>query len=187
MAITRNATQLKGSMPVFWRGECKTLPGDFKLKQTFANGTLIPKGTPIKLDFATMSCDVCATALVVAGGTTAAPRVAKGHILQVGDTLYLGENNQKITAIDTSNADYDVLTLATALTGATAGAVLANTNLVPNAVVESNKEYDLTRGFNGVSAGYDVVVLRGAVQPIPETWLEGYCLVTNHSIKYIYQ
>lgn len=187
MGITRKPTSLNGAMPIFWRGECKVLPGDFKVKQVFPNGTLLPKGTPIKLDFATMSCDICATALVVAGGTTAAPRVAKGHILQVGDTLYLGENNQKITAIDTSNADYDVLTLAAALTGATAGAVLSASELEPDAVIESNKEYDLTRGFNGVSAGYDCLVLRGCVPPIPESWLTGFCLKNNPTIKYIYQ
>lgn len=43
MAIEFEKGKIKGSFPVFWRGECKVLPGDFKLKQTFPEGTLIRK------------------------------------------------------------------------------------------------------------------------------------------------
>lgn len=55
MAIEFEKGQIKGRFPVFWRGECKGLPGDFKLTQTFPEGTLIRKGTPIALDFAKWS------------------------------------------------------------------------------------------------------------------------------------
>lgn len=122
MAIEFEKGKIKGGFPVFWRGECKVLPGDFKLKQTFPEGTLIRKGTPIALDFAKMECTVCKAVKIVSGGTTSAPRVVKGSLVQIGDKLKIGENEQTINNIDKTNADYDVLTLAAALTGATANA-----------------------------------------------------------------
>lgn len=153
MAIEFEKGKIKGSFPVFWRGECKVLPGDFKLKQTFPEGTLIRKGTPISLDFAKMECSVCKAVKVVAGGTTAAPRVVKGSLVKEGDELSIGENKQAITAIDKTNADYDVLTLASALTGATANAFAVVGTDVPNAVVETDMEYKTNMSFQTVSAG----------------------------------
>ena len=54
MAIVFEKTKVKGGFPIFWRGEFAVLPGDFKLKGTYPEGTKIPKGTPIKLDFDNM-------------------------------------------------------------------------------------------------------------------------------------
>ena len=105
MAIVFEKGKVKGNFPVFWRGECKTLPGDFRIKQTFPEGTLIRKGTPIALDFSKMECTVCKAVKIIAGGTTAAPRVEKGSLVQIGDELTIGNNKQEITAIDNSNSD----------------------------------------------------------------------------------
>ena len=38
MAIVFEKGTLKGNFPVFWRGECKVLPGDFKLNRHFQKG-----------------------------------------------------------------------------------------------------------------------------------------------------
>lgn len=46
MAIVFEKTKVKGGFPIFWRGEFAVLPGDFKLKGTYPEGTKIPKGTP---------------------------------------------------------------------------------------------------------------------------------------------
>ncbi|MFR4026942.1 MAG: hypothetical protein ACLTZY_16095 [Alistipes indistinctus] len=68
-----------------------------------------------------MECSVCKSARVLSGGTTAAPHVQKGSMLQVGDTVKVGEANSTVKSIDTKNADYDVITFAAAATGATEG------------------------------------------------------------------
>ena len=93
MAIEFKRTKYKGGFPVFWRGNREALPGDFTLKGTYPEGTLLKEGTPIKLDFANMECKICKSALVVTGGTTSAPRVVKGSMFQVGDTVKLAESN----------------------------------------------------------------------------------------------
>ena len=54
MAIEFKRTKYKGGFPVFWRGNREALPGDFTLKGTYPEGTLLKEGTPIKLDFANM-------------------------------------------------------------------------------------------------------------------------------------
>lgn len=208
MAITFSKTAVSGSFPVFWRGECKVLPGDFKLKQTFAEGDIIKKGTPIQLDFENMEAGVVKVAKVVSGGTTTKPRVVKGTLLKAGDVVMkLGKDDASptVSSIDTSSADYDVITLSAAITGLAAGdflqessayvaavtepaadAVPAAPLYVADAVVETTKEYSLN-GFQTVSAGYDVVILKEVAYPIPSDWLEGFSLKGNHSIKYINQ
>lgn len=188
MAIVFEKGTIKGNFPVFWRGECKVLPGDFKLKQTFPEGTLIRKGTPIALDFSKMECTVCKAVKIVSGGTTSAPRVVKGSLVQVGEELTIEENKQAITAIDSSNADYDVLTLAAALTGATTDAFAVVAGSEPNAVVETDYEYKTNMSFQTVSAGYDVIILKDVAYPMPDEWLlGGWCMKNNPSIKYVRQ
>ena len=104
MAIVFEKTKVKGGFPIFWRGEFAVLPGDFKLKGTYPEGTKIPKGTPIKLDFDNMECSICKSARVLSGGTTTAPHVKKGSMLQVGDAVKVGESNSTVKSIDTKNA-----------------------------------------------------------------------------------
>lgn len=188
MSIVFEKGQIKGNFPIFWRGECKVLPGDFKLKQTFPEGTMIRKGTPISLDFSKMECSVCKAVKVMSGGTTAKPRIVKGSLVQPGDELKIGEAKQSISSIDKTNADYDVLTLAAALTGATEGAFAVVGDDVPNAVVETDYEYKTNMSFQTVSAGYDVVILKEVAYPMPDEWLlGGWCMKNNPSIKYVRQ
>lgn len=189
MAIKFEKTKIQGGVPVFWRGECKTLPGDFALTNPPADGEIVRKSTPIKVDFDNMQATICKVVKIVSGGTTSAPRVQKGSAVVVGDELTIGENSKEITAIDKSNADYDVLTLEAALTGATNGAEAVVGDDVPNMVVESDKEMTSKAGFNTVSAGYDVVILKATAVPVATAWLDdgGLFLKGNPSIKYIRQ
>lgn len=127
MAIDFKKTAVKGHTPEIWRGECKMLPGGFKPVQSFPIGTVLHRGTPIFVDFAAMSAAVCKTAKVLAGGTTTAFRVAKGHLFAVGDVVTKngdGASTPTIKSIDTTNADYDVITLSAAYTGLTTDDVL---------------------------------------------------------------
>lgn len=101
----------------FWRQERRILPGGFKPVQEFPVGTKIHKGAWIAV-LAGLTCAVVKMAKVLAGGTTTKPRVAKNGYFQVGDTVMDLSNDSKTTtvkAIDTSNPDYDVLTLNAAI------------------------------------------------------------------------
>lgn len=188
MAIEFKKKKIAGGFPVFWRGEFGVLPGDFKLKGTYPEGTVIPKSTPIKLDFQNMECSICKSARVIAGGTTTSPRVVKGSLFQTGDTVKIGEATSTVKSIDRSNKDYDILTFATAVAGATEGTDILSDENIPNAVVETTKEYTTTNGFPVVSAGCRGVILRDVAYPVPEAWLQdGYCMKNNHEIKYIRQ
>nr|WP_319268329.1 hypothetical protein [uncultured Draconibacterium sp.] len=202
MGISFERTAVAGGFPVFWRGEFKVLPGDFKIKQTFPEGTLIPKGTPIMLDFDNMECGVCKVAKRLATGTTTIPHVTKGTLLQVGDVVALvgaTDLSRTITAIDRTNDGYDVITLDGALTGFTEGNFmieaeayvadpenLADPLYLPDAVTVENSEYKAD-SFTTLAAGYDGVVLKEVAYPIPASWLTGFSLTKNPSIKYIKQ
>ena len=90
------------------------------------NGGYLLKGAPLYLDYATKKAHVIKAATVLAGGTTTAPRVSKNHLFKVGDVGFVSGDAVTITAIDTTNAAYDVITFSAANTGATVGAVIVN-------------------------------------------------------------
>ncbi len=191
MGVTFDKTKLKGGFPVFWRGEFAVLPGDFKIKGTYPEGTIFPKGTLIKLDFENMECSVCKSARVVSGGTTTSPRVAKGSMLQVGDTVKIGEgesaSSSTVKSIDRKNPDYDTITFASAMAGATDGVDILSDDNIPDAVIETDMVYSTTNGFQTVSAGYAGLILKDVAYPVPQAWLNGFSLKNNPEIKYIRQ
>lgn len=156
MAIEFQKTAYSGRFPEFWRGEAKVLPGGFKPDQTIANGTVVRRGTPLYVDFATRKAYICKTALVVSGGTTTKPRVAKGHYLAVGDVVskvgHYGAS-RTVSAIDTSNADYDVVTLNSAYTGLAADDVLVEASAYGYYPCESTDEGALLVKASGASTG----------------------------------
>jgi len=145
-AIVFEKTKYTGKQPVFF-GSPEVLPGTFKLKQAFANGTPIPKGTPIQLDFTLMEAGVVKVAKVVAGGTTTIPFVQKGHLLAVGDVVMkIGKTDLSVTvsAINTSNASYDAVTLSGAVATLAAGDFLQECSATAAAAVKG--VYTLTIG-----------------------------------------
>jgi hypothetical protein len=88
------------------------------------NGGYLLKGAPMYLDYATKMAHVVKAATVITGGTTTAPRVNKNHLLKVGEFGYVSGDAVAITAIDTTNAAYDVITFGAAVTGVAAGAII---------------------------------------------------------------
>lgn len=120
MAIEFKRNAIAGHTPEIWRGECKILPGGFKPKNTIPNGTVLHRGTLLEVNFEEMSAAVLKLAVILNGGTTTKPRIEKGHCFAVGDVVAkVGKDDKSVTinAIDTSNAEYDVLTLSAAITG----------------------------------------------------------------------
>lgn len=197
MAIEFKKTAFSGNTPVIWRGECKMLPGGFKPKQTFPVGTVLRKGIPIQVDFEEMSAGVVKIAKVLTGGTTSAPRVSKGHLFALGDKVQkVGDTKSTtISKIDTSNADYDVITLAAEITGLTDGDSIQESDgessakplYTPNMVIGADLEFKGT-GIPTIDAAYEAVVLYNNVNyPIPADWLQGVCLKSNPNILFIKQ
>lgn len=210
MAIDFKKTQLSGHTPEIWRGECKILPGGFKPVQNFPVGTVLHRGTPIYVDFEAMSAAVCKTAKVLKGGTTTAPRVAKGHYFVAGDVVMkLGVTDKSpiIKSIDTANAEYDVLTFASAIAGLAEGDILVEASAAaaaegdneavpaaplytPNMVVGAVKECT-GKGLPTIDAAYEAVVLYPSLNfPLLEDWLINpgkVCLKANPNILFIKQ
>ncbi len=210
MAIDFKKTQLSGHTPEIWRGECKILPGGFKPVQNFPVGTVLHRGTPIYVDFEAMSAAVCKTAKVLKGGTTTAPRVAKGHYFVVGDVVMkLGVTDKSpiIKSIDTANAEYDVITFASAIAGLAEGDILVEASAAtaaegdnaavpaaplytPNMVVGAVKEFT-GKGLPTIDAAYEAVVLYPSLNfPLLEDWLINpgkVCLKANPNILFIKQ
>lgn len=198
MAIKFKKETYSGTKPHIWPGSSKPLPGGFKPEQSFAVGTVIPEATPIRVDFENRSAAICKSATILDGGTTTAPRVSKGTLFQVGDSIMKvgGSALGEIKAIDTSNADYDVITLKAAYTGLTKGDEIVEGKtegesvvpaFVPNAVTPVEKEFS-GRGIDVLDAAYEAIVLyRNLPFPIIADWKDGMCLKGNHSIKFITQ
>lgn len=210
MAIDFKKTQLSGHTPEIWRGECKILPGGFKPVQNFPVGTVLHRGTPIHVDFEAMSAAVCKTAKVLGGGTTTAPRIAKGHYFVAGDVVMkLGVTDKSpiIKSIDTANAEYDVLTFASAIAGLAEGDILVEASAAaaaeggneavpaaplytPNMVVGAVKEFT-GKGLPTIDAAYEAVVLYPSLNfPLLEDWLINpgkVCLKANPNILFIKQ
>lgn len=210
MAIDFKKTQLSGHTPEIWRGECKILPGGFKPVQNFPVGTVLHRGTPIHVDFEAMSAAVCKTAKVLKGGTTTAPRIAKGHYFVAGDVVMkLGVTDKSpiIKSIDTANAGYDVITFASAIAGLAEGDILVEASAAaaaegdneavpaaplytPNMVVGAVKEFT-GKGLPTIDAAYEAVVLYPSLNfPLLEDWLINpgkVCLKANPNILFIKQ
>lgn len=197
MAIEFKKQAFSGKTPVIWRGECKILPGGFKPKQTFPVGTVLRRGLPIQVDFDEMSAGVVKIAKVLDGGTTTDARVSKGHLFAVGDKVQkLGTTTSTtVSKIDTTNADYDVITFATAISGLVAGDSIQESDgessakplYTPNMVVGADLEFKGT-GIPTIDAAYEAVVLYNNVNyPIPADWLQGVTLKSNPNILFIKQ
>lgn len=202
MGINFQTQKFAGHFPEIWRGESKVLPGGFKPANTIATGVVVRPGTPLYVDFDTRSAAVCKTGKVVNGGTTTAPRVAKGHYFAAGDSVAVNEGAviATVKSVDSSNDAYDVITFDKALTGVKADDVLIETaaelgesekaapKYAPNMINPVFREFKST-GINTLDAAYDAVVLIPslAATPMLPEWLNGCCLAANPNIIYIKQ
>lgn len=200
MAIEFKKTAVKGHTPEIWRGECKMLPGGFKPKNNIATGTVLHRGVLVEVNFEEMSAAVIKVAKILAGGTTTKPRIAKGHLFAIGDVVTKngdGSKTPSITAIDTTNADYDTLTLSAAYTGLVENDVIvesetvdsgtASAKYIPNMVVGAVKEFN-GKGLPTIDAAYEAVVLYPSLSfPVLPEWLNGCCLKSNPNILFIKQ
>lgn len=110
---------VSGGVPIFQQAY-ENASGGFGLDKTgLTDGKDIPAGTVMGYDELTRKASPLkvATLNADAGNTDVTYQVKKGHLFAVGDYLaaVVGGKAYAITAIDTSNADYDVLTVGTTL------------------------------------------------------------------------
>lgn len=91
--------------------------GEYKLDTTgLAVGSRLPRFVPVQADLAKRTCVPVRNVRVVADVASDATeaRIAKNSLAYSGMILGTGSKGAKVTAIDQSNADYDVLTLESA-------------------------------------------------------------------------
>lgn len=121
-------TELAGKIPVFGHDKgIQLAQGGFNLDLTdLTPGATVKAGTPLGYDESTRVAKVVKTAKVVeaAGAEAVDYKVAKGHHFKVGDFLSNGGAASAISAINTTNADYDTITVAATIAAAGEGDVL---------------------------------------------------------------
>lgn len=171
MSLQLSKTASASGVPV-WQKVYDLLPGGFTLVITnLAVGNKVVAGTPLLCSETSRTATVVKTATMQAsaGNTDTDYKVLKGHHFKVGDYLasVVGGKAYAITAIDTTNAAYDLLTVGTTLavvlaagdvlfqssaTGASAAALTAT----PNALL--HEEAYVVDGYTAVNG-----VVRGNV------------------------
>ena len=92
---------------------------DYQTINSNVDKRYLPAGTPVYVDLATRIAEVCKSFTALAGSTSQAIMVAKNNHGKVGDFINDGTTSSAIASIDTSNAAYDILNTAEALTAAT--------------------------------------------------------------------
>lgn len=196
MAIKFERTTYPGNMNAFWR-EPKVMPGGFAMKQTFPVGEVILRGAFVAVDVDAMEAAIVKVGKVLAGGTTSAARVSKRNNLCPGDTVMKvgGDSTTTIKSVDRSNPEYDVIEVATAITGLVEGDFLQEADAssktpkyVANAVLAADLEIR-KGGLPTIDASHDAVLLKAVCTPFPASWLVegGFCLKTNPNIIIINQ
>lgn len=128
MGVGYKRTYGTSDIPVFqgYGKDIQLAQGGFNLDTTgLVSGTVLKAGTPMTFDESTRKAKPMATAVVYenAGGSATQYKVKKGSILKVGDNFgkTKGGAAYAITAIDTINADYDLVTVGTTIGAVTAG------------------------------------------------------------------
>lgn len=108
-----------GGIPVFQK-VLETAQGGFSLVATgLTEGAIVKAGSVVAINEATRKATILKTATMQDAATNSATvyKVEKGHSIAVGDYLARAEGGAAyaVTDIDTSNADYDEITVGTTL------------------------------------------------------------------------
>lgn len=198
MAIEFNRTTYPGSMDPFWRKEAKMLPGGFSMKQTtFSAGDVIRKGSFVAVDADKMEAAIVKVGKVLDGGSESLIRVSKKNNFCKGDIIMKvgGTTTTTVKSVDRSNPDYDVVEVATAISGIVkedflqeADSSTKTPKYVANAVLGADIEIK-QGGLPTIDAAYDAIVLKSVCTPFPSDWLvdNGFCLKANPNIVIINQ
>ena len=125
MHVTKSTIPNGGK--VVWESILDEVPGGVSLKvarldyltvNTNVDKRFLPTGTPVYVDLAARTADVCKSATALTGTTAQAIRVAKNNHWKVGDFVNDGTTSSAISSITTTEDGYDTLNTAEALTSA---------------------------------------------------------------------
>lgn len=198
MAIEFNRTTYPGSIDPFWRKEAKILPGGFAfLQDTFRAGDVIRKGSFVYVDVDQMKAAIIKIGKVLDGGTESKIRVSKKNNFCSGDTVMKvgGDSTTTVKSVDRSNPSYDVVEVATAISGIVKDNFLQEADsqtkkpkYVANATLGDDIAFKES-GLPTIDAAYDAILLKSVITPFPADWLvdNGFCLKTNPNILIINQ
>jgi len=180
-----------GGMEVFQSKNLEDVPGGLTLDQTnnnFETDQNCQKGELVLYNEATRLAIVAKLATVHLGTSAASIQIKKGHCFAVGDFVSTGADGGEaydITAINQTNADYDTITVSTAIGTLTTNAVLwlssgsggatAGVAVVPNGVLK----FDVKPSANDAVS----VVVRGTVyeRRLPGVY-GGYGVPSQHKV-----
>lgn len=128
--------------------------GGFNLNDaSLVSGSYLPPLAPLAIDFATRKAVAVKNVKVVenAAANATAIKVKKESLAYTGMFLGNGSLAKQVTAVDRTNANYDLLTIS--LTASvTVGQVLFETNEPATAVAEVKGVHKLTIGTNATAA-----------------------------------
>ncbi len=153
------------------------VPGGVTVNIAELGGSALIEGTPLAYSATDGLYHVSKTALIVADAANDATtyHVAKGSHFKVGDKFATeGANGQAITAIDKTNASYDVITVGTTLGVAITAAskTVAFESAAGNKVVKyaptvvAGSSYDVVSGDNLFVDAWVIAVLRTSIAPV---------------------
>lgn len=140
-------TVYAGEIPVFQIDRAnRSVQGGFILdKSNLSIGNVVPRGAVVQFDEATRKAKVLKTARLTDSAADDATdyKVEKGHLFAVGDNF----GGKEISDIDTSNADYDTITVSATIGSAlSAGEVVTDGSTLTDFVGLNYKELEVHSG-----------------------------------------
>ena len=145
-------------------------------------GSTLKKGALIYWDGAGATRNVypIKNALVLADGSTTSPRVAKNHLFKVGNVGFVSGTAVTITAIDTTNPAYDVITFDASCDGAVAGAYIEQANVAGGAAAAVKGIYTLT--IDTKPAADDKLAINGIEYTFAAAAAEGKIMIGTDNV-----
>lgn len=182
--------EVGGGKPIYYYIG-KELPGGFNPDlSVFPKGSVVQTGTPIQVDEATRQAKVHVAVKVYEAASSGATsvKVSKlkgGSVLSVGQNVMVAPSTiagtgtgYEITAIDSTNASYDVLTIGAALGANVAeGAILveasasgagASIKVVPNALTRFDIYVDPTSAQFTCGAVVEATIYDRRIPPVAQ-------------------
>ncbi len=148
-----------------WRKMLADIPNGGSIKVADIRTDILYDGTPVYKGEDNLWHPIYTAVMQAnAGASATSYKVLKGHNLKVGDTVYNGSSHHStISAITTSNAAYDEITVAATLTAASAGDVL---------VVGDNLPKGLVIGHHVVEADMNLETGIGVIGTVMEVFMK---------------
>lgn len=145
------------------------IPNGVTIKTTgLATGTVIPEATPLYVASEGLYAALATAKIVeVAAANAVNYSVAKGHMLLVGQKIYKdATTNVDISAINTTDATKDVITVSATLGAKALGALLSQGGVSPSVAI-TGESHTVQVGRNEFSSAWVIAVVNKNMSPEP--------------------